>query len=568
MEYDNDDIYGETNIERQNSLSLEDRYLMEVKKYKLLTPEEEIKLSQEISKTKGDIYDVTVELMKSDLLNGEIESGPYLKDLQHIDQIKALRSTIKNILVELEQLLQKENEGKEDSKDYIAIRREIKVLQASDLLDEKRKSEIDKKLKYARFNEKRNLLNSIINVLKESETLTKEREDKLNELEKKVSDASEKFTELISVFVKSNLRLSIAIAVKHYDGRLSLLDLIQEGNMGLAIAAEKYNFKMEYKFSTYAAWWIKQKIFRAIADQGRNIRLPVYVQESSMKVFKARRWLTRQLGRTPTLEEIAEDAGVSVEDVKKTFEQTKDTISLSTPVLDKHNNQGELELGDQIAGTENLHNFVERKDADIKLSGQVKKILVKKGNKEGSFTMSENENRKIIILMLRFGLDPERYGFNCEELSNKYNIKFNDGEKTLEEIGKAFNLSRERIRQIENSVLRKLQIGVNLNDFSDKENRVSDKSNQIEQNPKSKEGKRKSWYELAKRYVENGGDLNGVIPKKVEGRFFRSYISKLRVRYKKGQVSEEMIRKYEEIGMKPDSKKRRGPRSKYEEPER
>ena len=242
----------------------------------------------------------------------------------------------------------------------------------------------------------------------------------LKEVNREVSIGEAKARRAKKEMVEANLRLVISIAKKYTNRGLQFLDLIQEGNIGLMKAVDKFEYRRGYKFSTYATWWIRQAVTRSIADQAHTIRIPVHMIETTNKIVRTRLRLLHEIGREPTPEELAEKLGMALEKVRQVLKIAKEPLSLETPIGDEE----DAHLGDMI----------EDKNAILPIDAAIQSNL----RETMARVLASLTPREERILRLRFGI-----GMTTDH--------------TLEEVGRTFSVTRERIRQIEAKALRKLK---------------------------------------------------------------------------------------------------------------
>ncbi|MDX9964417.1 RNA polymerase sigma factor RpoD [Desulfobacter postgatei] len=265
-----------------------------------------------------------------------------------------------------------------------------------------------------------NDINSLCEQVAEKKGLVKGSVDDLNAIVQGIEIGRKKADAAKRELVRANLRLVVSIAKKYTNRGLQFLDLIQEGNIGLMKAVDKFEYRRGYKFSTYATWWIRQAITRAIADQARTIRIPVHMIETINKLIRTSRYLVQEMGKEPSPEEIAEKMEIPIDKVRRVLKIAKEPISLETPIGEEEDSH----LGDFIE--DKKFSIPSEAAIDLSLAEQTRKILA---------TLTPREEK---VLRMRFGIGEK-------------------SDHTLEEVGKDFTVTRERIRQIEAKALRKLR---------------------------------------------------------------------------------------------------------------
>lgn len=403
-------------------------YLKDIGRVSLLNSEEEYMIAKRIEDGERmirnllfDLPHAVQELMEiAGLLKKEaINIVDVVKNIDELNYTKKDEDKYRKKTVSLINSIRNQHEKKEELRKSSG---KAKVPEATKKLNEKKLKALEKKVE-------ENLINLNLNkkvleeIIRKVQRQLKFMDDKeARKVRKRLLEIGEIENGLKTVknrLIQANLRLVINIAKKYLNRGLSFLDLIQEGNMGLMKAAEKYDYQKGYKFSTYSTWWIRQAITRAIADYARTIRVPVHVLETMNKITKVTISLFQELGREPNLDEISLKAGLPLEKVRKIMKVSNEPISIETPIGDD-----ESKLGDFIADPKSPSPFNEL--VSISLKEEIDKVLS---------TLTPREEK---VIRMRLGI----------------------GEKTdytLEEVGEVFGLTRERIRQIEAKALRKLK---------------------------------------------------------------------------------------------------------------
>lgn len=398
----------ETPQEYEKTEDLVQAYFHSMGDISILTKAEEVELAKKLEEGKA----IIVEIIQPLKLTRMIEQS-YIEneDTQEMEPEERIAMVMESTLIELDGFVRKVNLLNIELARYGGSLRNLKGL----INSEKKK----KRVRGSVLAHMEDLANRAQITFRKIETEVGLKVENLVAMWNKISKVQAFVLEAKNELITRNLRLVVNIA-KNYVGRgLPLLDLIQEGNIGLMKAVDKFKYEKGFKFSTYATWWIRQAITRALIDQTKTIRVPVHMMEFYNRVTKASRELTQELGREPSNEEIASKLSVPTRKVEEVFRAIQDPIALQTPVGDE-----DTELEDFIGDKNSPSPFNDAEDKEI--SGYIKKVL-------GTLTPKEEK-----VIRMRFGIGVDR-------------------DHTLEEVGRHLTITRERVRQIEAKALRKLK---------------------------------------------------------------------------------------------------------------